>query len=84
MIRFDFEFACKIRAEPLLPCAVADLDINFDPLYHTPALPIFSMIWLLSYCVLSDVPPHFSTPLHAITCSVYSLHSLPISPLEAL
>jgi hypothetical protein len=48
--------------------------------------PVFAMIWLLScYCVLSDeVPPHFSTPLHAITRSVYSLHPLPISPLEAL
>jgi hypothetical protein len=60
----DFEFACKMRViwlEPLL-----DLDINFD---HSSA----PVIWLLSYCVLSDVPPHFSTPLHAITRSIHFL-----------
>ena len=37
--------------------------------------PVFAMIWLLSYyCVLSDeVPPHFSTPLHAIARSIHFL-----------
>ena len=38
MNRFDFEFACKrvIWLEPLLLCAISDLDINF---HRAPAPP---------------------------------------------
>jgi len=73
MTRFELEFACKMRViwlEPLLLCAVSELDINFDR--APPPRPTGAL--LLPYCVLSDVTPHFSALVLAL--STHSIHFL--------